>query len=108
MSQIATPRWASMRTPESRQVETLLRQTFPNTDAYRYNAASIRVRVIDEHFRGLSEEERDALVEPLLKQLPGEIQDDIVNLMTFTPEETLPENMSLVNIEFEDPSPTLL
>jgi stress-induced morphogen len=104
VSQAMKSRWERLRTPESRLVEELLREEFPNADAYRYNSASIRVRVIDERFHGLSQARRDAKVERLLKQLPPEIQNDIVNLITLTPEEALPESMSLVNLEFERPS----
>ena len=102
-------RWEAMRTDESRQVEDLLRKEFPKTDAYRYNSASIRVRVIDPRFEGLSIEKRDALVEPLLEQLPEEIQADIMNLITLSPSEAAnPTKLSLVNLEFEDPSPSIL
>ena len=45
-------RWEAMRTDESRQVEDLLRKEFPKTDVYRYNSASIRIRVIDPQFEG--------------------------------------------------------
>jgi hypothetical protein len=104
-------RWEAMRTDESRRVEQILRQEFPKTDAYRYNSASIRVRVIDPRFEGLPMEKRDALVEPLLEQLPEEIQADIMNLITLSPgEETSKKfnRLSLVNLEFEDPSPSML
>jgi len=67
MSQQVQSHWAFKRTAETRRVEDALRQVFPNTDAYRYNSASIRVRVIDDRFKGKSIEERDAMVEPLLE-----------------------------------------
>lgn len=109
MSQVTTRHWEAMRTDESRQVEDLVRKEFPGTDAYRYNSASIRVRVIDPRFEGLSIEKRDALVEPLLEQLPEEIQADIMNLITLSPSEAAnPTKLSLVNLEFEDPSPSML
>jgi hypothetical protein len=102
-------RWETMRTDESRQVEELLRKGFPNADAYRYNSASIRVRVIDPRFEGLDIDERDAMVEPLLKQLPEETQADIMTLITLSPSEAAnPTKLSLVNLEFEDPSPSML
>src|SRR4051794_37708357 len=109
MSQGTTHRWEAIRTPESRQVEDTLRAVFPNTDAYRYNSASIRVRVIDPRFEGKTTEERDALVEPLLEQLPEQIQTDIMNLLTLAPSEmAIPSRKSLANEEFEDPSPSML
>jgi hypothetical protein len=109
MNKRKTGRWEAMRTKESRQVEQVLREEFPQTDAYRYNSASIRVRVIDPRFEGLEFEERDALVEPLLKQLPEEIQADIMNLLTLAPSETKKfSRKSLLNLEFEEPSPSML
>jgi hypothetical protein len=104
-------RWEAMRDNDSCLVEDVLRREFPRTDAYRYNSASIRVRVIDPRFAALPMEKRDALVEPLLDQLPEEIQADIMNLITLAPgEETSKKlsRLSLVNLEFEDPSPSML
>ncbi len=48
-----------MRTAETREVESVLRMAFLTTDAYRYNSASIRVRVVDPRFAAKSTEERD-------------------------------------------------
>ena len=87
MNQTVSPRWVSMRTEESRAVETALRKAFPRTDAYRYNSASIRVRVIDPRFEGRTIEDRDAMVEPLIEALPEELQRDIMNLLTMAPSE---------------------
>jgi hypothetical protein len=84
-------------------------------DAYRYNSASIRVRVIDRRFEGRSIADRDAMVEPHLEQLPERPQADIMNLFTFAPSEieATPETPGtlrefLLNMEFEDPSPSML
>lgn len=109
MSTTTAPRWHAMRTDETRQIETLLREQFPDADAYRYNSAVIRVRVVDKGFEGRSVEERDALVEPLLRQLPESTQRDILNLMTFTPDELKSSlRPKLLNLEFEDPSESQL
>jgi len=109
MSNQTTSRWETMRTDESREVERVLRTVFPSTDAYRYNSASIRVRVIDPRFQGKSTEERDAMVEPLIEQLPEEIQADIMNLLTLVPDEADQSlRMRVRNAEFEDPSPSTL
>jgi hypothetical protein len=100
-----------MRTEESRRVENLLRPEFPRTDAYRYNPASIRVRVIDPRFVGLENERRYDLVEPWLNRLPEPILADIMSLLMLTPDEADPgrsSRLSLQNLEFEDPSPSLL
>lgn len=91
--------------------ETLKQGGFDRIDAYRYNSASIRVRVIDRRFERMSREERDTLVEEYLDKLPLETQQDIVTLFTFAPSElnqtprTLREFMH--NAEFDDPSPTM-
>lgn len=109
MNQRTKLRWKKMRTDDSRVVEKILRKEFPKTDAYRYNSASIRVRVIDPRFEGKSMEERDAMVEPILEQLPEEIQADIMNLLTMSPSEAKKSSKRfLANEEFESPSPSVL
>jgi len=108
--QVASP-WEAKRTDETRLVEDVLRKTFPNTDAYRYNSASIRIRVVDDRFKGKSIEERDAMVEPLLEQLPEETQADIMNLLTLHNDELgggLSFRAFLANEEFENPSESML
>jgi hypothetical protein len=108
-----TPRWEAMRTDETRQVEKVLREAgFDRVDAYRYNSASIRVRVVDRRFEGLAPEKRDAMVEPYLERLPERTQADIVSLFTFAPTEiqqpviTFREYLNI--LEFEDPSRSML
>ena len=112
MTKTTTPPWEAKRTPETRMVEDLLRKHFEQADSYRYNSASIRVRVIDPQFKGMTREKRDAMVEQYLDKLPPEIQRDIVTLFTFAPSElertptTFREYM--LNTEFDDPSPSML
>lgn len=115
MTNASAPAWEAKRTEETRNVEDVIRRAgFGNVDAYRYNSASIRVRVIDEQFEGLSVEERDALIEPILEQLPDQTQADILNLFTFSPSELDANQRSnslrsqLLNAEFENPSPSML
>jgi stress-induced morphogen len=101
--------WESKRTAETRQVEQALRQRYPRTDAYRYNSASIRVRVIDDSFKGKSIEERDAMVEPLIDALPREAQADIVNLLTMYEDEPAESfRVRMANEEFENPTESML
>ena len=66
--------WEALRTDESRGVEEFLRKHFEIADAYRYNSASVRVRIIDPKFRNLTNEERDDLVEPVLERLDPKTQ----------------------------------
>lgn len=62
MSNATVATWEAKRTSETCDVENALRTAgFQRADAYRYNSASIRVRVIDPRFDGLSPEQRDAL-----------------------------------------------
>jgi hypothetical protein len=105
--------WEAKRTDETRQVEELLKRAgFRQVDAYRYNSASIRVRVVDARFERLPPGERDAMVEPILAQLPEHTQADIMNLFTFAPSELQEPRKSfrefLLNAEFDDPSPSIL
>jgi hypothetical protein len=106
--QVQSP-WESKRTADSRLVEQALRKVFPRTDAYRYNSASIRVRVVDGRFKGKSVEERDAMVEPLIESLPRSLQADIVNLLTLDEDEPAESSREwLANQEFENPSQSML
>lgn len=112
MNSAAVRPWEAKRTDETRRVEEALGASFQRVDAYRYNSASIRVRVIDCQFERLRPEDRDTLVEPHLEQLPERTQADIVNLFTFAPSERkrVPTTFKelLLNLEFEDPSPSML
>jgi len=105
--------WETKRTEETRKVEDVLRTSgFDRVDAYRYNSASIRVRVIDPRFEGMSIEQRDEMVDQCLNGLPDRTQADIMNLLTFAPSEVNEQDKSfktwLMNAEFEDPSPSHL
>ena len=109
----ATPTWHAKRTDETRRVEAVLGEGgFDQIDAYRYNSASIRVRVIDRKFEGMSREGRDTLVEEYLDKLPPETQQDIVILFTFAPSELARTPTTfrefLLNTEFDDPGPNML
>lgn len=100
--------WEKKRTDESRQVEAaLLDAGFEQADAYRYNSASIRVRVIDSKFEKLPVEKRDAKVEKILRKLPESIQADIVYLLTIAPSELedKPDTLKyrFMNRDFEHP-----
>ena len=44
--------WEQKKTDETRKIESLIRTEFPRTDAYRFNFASIRARMIDDRFEG--------------------------------------------------------
>lgn len=110
---VSTTKWESKRTDESRMVEAeLLKAGFQRVDAYRYNSASLRVRIVDKRFEGIDREKRDSMVEPNIEKLSPNTQSDIVNLVLITPSEldatsdTFREFM--LNTEFDNPSPSML
>jgi len=74
-------------------------------DLYRQNSISIRVRIVDPCFAGLRKSDRHALVWEHLGRLPDEIQSDISMVVLLAPDEI---KGSLGNLEFEDPSPSLI
>lgn|SRR5262245_17524395 len=102
-----TATWESRRTDETRMIEEELRKHFPNSPrefppaAYRYNPASIRVRLVDPAFRGKSRSEREDMVYPVLQTLSESTQDDITILLLLTPEEV---SDTLMSVEFDRPS----
>jgi len=113
MTTTSAPPWEAKRTDETHHVEAVLRTGgFEQVDSYRYNSASIRVRVIDRRFEGQAVEKRDGMIEPYLEQLPERTQADIMNLFTFAPSELqqTPKTFRTyaMNTEFEAPSPSML
>lgn len=77
------------QTEETKDIEERLTKAgFERAEAYRYNSASIRVRVIDSRFEGMPDEQRDALVEAVLDKIPEErTRGDILLLLTLAPSE---------------------
>lgn len=101
--------WQALRTEESRIVEKVLLEAFEAVDVYRYNSASLRVRVVDSHFRSLTNEQHDDLVEPVLGKLDRDTEADIMNLVLLYPGEVDESSDAfLVNYEFEHPSVSML
>ena len=102
--------WHGKRTDETRKLEEELRKHFPRSEAYRFNSASIRIRIIDDLFKGKSESEREQMVDPILEQLPDETQADIMLLLTLTEDEAKSKygRHSLANLEFENPGESAL
>ena len=94
-----------------KQVLARLRTTYQAShpqaciDAYRYNWGSIRVRIIDPDFTGLTPAEREKLIREVLDTLPEDPREEIHVLLLLTPEEA---KTSLMNQEFEAPTPTRL
>ncbi len=113
MTPTMTRIWEAKQTDETRLVVSALnRAGFDQVDAYRYNSASIRLRVIDPRFDGLPIAKRDAMVEPILEQLPERTQADIMTLLTIASAELKQTPKTFrqysLNVEFDDPSPSML
>lgn len=96
-------------TAETGKIEKWLKENFPDIhpdyppQAYRYNSASIRVRLVSDLFRGKGRGEREEMVLPLIRKLPTETRQDITLLVLLPPEELM---KSPLNTEFEHPSPS--
>jgi stress-induced morphogen len=99
------------QTKETRLIESRLKEQFPDywpdcpPAAYRYNSASIRVRVVSDRFRNKSLSEREDLLLPIVRRLPKDTQEDITILLLLSPEES---RDSVLNLEFETPTPSTL
>jgi stress-induced morphogen len=74
-------------------------------DLYRQNSVSIRVRIVDPAFRGMSKKQRNDLVWNYLDALSEETQGDISMLVLLGPTEV---EKSMGNLEFEVPVPSVL
>jgi hypothetical protein len=72
---------------------------------YRHNSISIRIRVIDPDFDGMELSDRHSRIWEYLEKLPEEIQSDISMIVLLAPGEV---KRSLGNLEFENPSPSLI
>jgi stress-induced morphogen len=85
-------------------VRTFQAAGFRKVDAYRYNSASIRLRVISKKFQGLESWQRYDIVNKIIATLPEDIQRDMMFSVLVTPAEVAD---STKNAEFEHPSPPL-
>ena len=97
-------------TKETRAIEKLIDKHFPDCPkdlprAYRYSPYSIRARIVDPRFKKMNRSERDKMVLPLIQTLPDETQEDLTILLLLAPDEL---KDSLMNREYENPSPSLV
>lgn len=74
-------------------------------ELYRQNPVSVRVRIIDPSFAGMTRTQRSQLVWRYLDPLSEEEQSDISMLLLLTPQE---RTASFANVEFDDPVPSIL
>ena len=97
--------WDNKKTDETRSIETRLGREFSHIDAYRYNLASIRIRIIDPRFEGKSYAELEAMVHPFIMKLPKRSREDVLMLVLLEPGEVSTRNtQAITNLEFENPS----
>lgn len=96
--------WEAYRTDETKNIERLLKEAgFNIVHAYRFNSASIRVRVVDKSFEGQSRNARIKLVCDILdKQLPEKPAGDIGTMFLYTTAEYTGANPPLDNAVFEE------
>jgi stress-induced morphogen len=69
-------------------------------EAYRYNSASIRIRITDPEFKGLDRVEREEAVWPIIETLPEDDREQITVLLLITPKE---KKSSFMSMEFDNP-----
>ncbi len=74
-------------------------------EVYRQNSASVRVRIVNADFAGISKSDRHDLVWGFLESLSEDYQAEISVLLLLTPEEA---KLSFANDEFENPIPSQL
>jgi hypothetical protein len=74
-------------------------------EAYRHNAVSVRIRVLNPEFAGRTRAEREEEIWAKLNKLPEETLAEISLLLLLTPEEA---QRSFANSEFDDPIPSKL
>lgn len=72
---------------------------------YRHNSVSVRIRIVDPDFDGISKAERHDIVWDFVKDLPEAQQSEISLLLLFTPDEV---ERSFANDEFDHPIPSSL
>ena len=102
----------STKPSETRVIEELLRKHFPDhppaypPKAYRYNSASIRVRVVSARFAGMDWFDRSDLVYDVLKKgVPEDTLLDIMMILPLAPNELAD---SPANYTFEHPTPSTI
>jgi hypothetical protein len=75
------------------------------SEAYRQNSVSVRIRILNSEFAGRSRGEREEEVWAVLNKLPEEAAAEISLLLLLTPEEA---KKSSASFEFDDPIPLRL
>lgn len=76
-------------------------------ELYRQNSVSVRVRIVEESFRGLSRSQREDTVWEHLNALEREAQNEISMLILVTPDE-LDDPFAFSSHDFDAPCPSRL
>lgn len=74
-----------------------------DVEVYRHNNVSVRIRVIDPTFTGMSRADREDDLWAALQKLPEEMVAEISLLLLLTPQEA---KKSFANVEFDNPVPS--
>jgi len=99
----------NVQTCETQKIEELFRSAgFADPSAYRHNSVSIRLRVRDPRFQGMTRVARMKLLEPIIEQLPDETQQDLIFVLPIAPGEEHSIDYLLMNLEFDQPRPSSL
>ncbi|MFO0968603.1 MAG: hypothetical protein U0793_23855 [Gemmataceae bacterium] len=107
------PAAAKKQDKSTRLIYQRLRERFPGLPqemdkvVYRYNPASIRVRVVDAVFAEKTYTQREAILEDLLQKLPVNVRSDITLLLLLTPVEA-DDPSDYMNLEFGQPTGSYL
>lgn len=100
---------AKSNKPKSDSVVKLIREVLSayqtthksaHIDVYRLNSVSVRIRIIDPKFKGMSLAQRDDIVWEHLNQLPDRALAEISLVLLFSPDEA---RHSLASLEFDEP-----
>ena len=96
--------------PILRQIASALREydkAHPQAEieAYRQNSVSVRIRILNPAFAGMSRVQREEEVWAVLDELPEDAVAEISLLLLLTPEEA---KKSMASSEFDTPIPSRL
>ncbi|MDX1967139.1 MAG: hypothetical protein SFV23_08215 [Planctomycetaceae bacterium] len=81
--------------------QTFRKAGFAEAEAYRLSFASVRLRIRDERFRGLSRVARMKLVEPIIDTLSEEVQQDLIFVLPIACGEETSSHFRRLNEKFE-------
>ena len=76
-----------------------------NIELDRWSNVSVRIRIIDQDFRGKSRSDREMEIWPLFDVLSEDAVADVSMLLLITPEE---KDESLASFEFDHPTKSMI